>query len=61
MITIYTEFTVKVNDVIKGDTNKDILKVVLPGGVLDGVTAKTESTELTPNSKVLLLLGTRHR
>ena len=55
--TIYTEFTVKVNDVIKGDANKDILKVVLPGGVLDGITAKTESVEITLDSKVILLLG----
>ena len=54
---IYTEYTVKVNDVIKGNTQDDNIKVILAGGQLDGITSKTEAISMQYNDNVILLLG----
>ncbi len=54
---VYTEFAVKVDDVIKGNLNDKTLKVVMAGGVLDGITTKTEALELAAGNQVILLLG----
>ena len=54
---IYTEFTVKVDDVIKGDINSQTISFVMGGGALDGITSRTESLDLTVGEQVILLLG----
>ena len=56
---IYTEYAVKVIDVIKGDTglNGKTVKVVMAGGKLDGITATTEAVELTEGANTILLLA----
>ncbi len=54
---IYTEFTVKVDDVIKGDINSQTITFVVGGGDLDGIISRTESVDLTVGEQVILLLG----
>ncbi len=56
---IHTEYAVRVDDVIKGDNNllTKTISVELSGGSLDGITAKTESIELTTGETVIMLLG----
>ena len=50
MPKVYTEFSIKVEDVVKGSHHGKHLKVVMAGGVLDGITTKTETVELSEGS-----------
>lgn len=54
---IYTEFTLKVTDVIKGNVQGNNVKFVMSGGQLDGVTSFTEGSKLAKGDKVILLLA----
>ncbi len=54
---IYSEFTVKVNEVIKGKVNGKMIKVVMSGGQLDGITSITEGSKMEKDNKVILLLA----
>lgn len=54
---IYSEFTVKVDDVIKGEVNGNMIKVVMSGGQLDNVTSITEGTKMKKDNQVILLLA----
>lgn len=54
---IYTEYTVKVNDVIKGNTQDENIKVLTVGGQLDGVTSTTEAISMEYDDNIILLLG----
>lgn len=55
---IYTEYIVKVNDVIKGDVQAEqTVSVVMAGGYLDGVTTKTESPDIESGDDVIMILG----
>ena len=54
---IFTEFTIKVDDVLKGNLNDKTIKVVMEGGILDGIITKTDAINLIPGTKVIMLLG----
>ncbi len=54
---IVTEFTVKVDDVLKGDPGGETVKVVMDGGALDGITYKTDAVNLVPGTRVIMLLA----
>ncbi len=53
---IFTDYTVQVDEVIKGDYKK-IIKVTIGGGELDGVKTSTVAPELAKGDKVIMILG----
>jgi len=53
---IFTDFTVKVDEVIKGESKK-IVKVTMSGGEKDGVTTYTEGSKIKNGDKVIMILG----
>ena len=55
---IYTEYTVKVTDVVKGNVQvDDTISVLMSGGMLDGVTSKTTAMPIQLGDNVIMLLG----
>ena len=56
---IYTEYTIKVADVVKGDSslNGRTVRVVTVGGTLDGITAAVEAVGLTEGAGTIMLLA----
>ena len=53
---IFTDYTIKVSEVIKGDPKK-IVKVTLMGGNLDGVSTQTTAPEIVKGDRVIMILG----
>jgi len=54
---VFSEFIIQVDNVIKGDIKGKTVKVVMTGGVLDGITTSTTGTEIENGSHVIMLLG----
>ena len=55
---ILTEYTVKVNNVIKGNVlANQTIAVLMRGGTLDGITAHAESVDIGLGDSVIMLLG----
>ena len=59
MPRIFTEFTVRVDDVIKGDLGLSgkTVSVAMSGGSLDGITMETEAAKMTKGTQAILMLG----
>jgi hypothetical protein len=53
---IFTDYTVQVDDVIKG-AHKKVITVTIGGGELDGVKTATDSHELAKGDRVIMILG----
>ena len=53
---IFTDYTIKVDSVIKGENKKQI-KVTIVGGTLDGVKTKAGAPEVAKGDKVIMVLG----
>ena len=53
---IFTDYTVQVDDVIKG-AHKKVITVTIAGGELDGVKLATDSYELAKGDRVIMILG----
>ena len=46
-----------IRDSLKGNLIDKTIKVVMEGGILDGITTKTDAINLIPGTKVIMLLG----
>lgn len=53
---IFTDYTISVDNAIKG-TSKQTITVTLLGGFLDGITAKSPSPILAEGDRVIMVLG----
>ena len=53
---IFTDYTIKVDNVIKGGDKKQV-KVTVAGGTLDGVKTKAGAPEITAGDEVIMVLG----
>lgn len=55
---IFTEYAVRVDGAIKGGVGAgQTISVMLPGGALDGVTARSDAPILEAGDRVIMLLG----
>ncbi len=53
---IFTDYTIQVDDVIKGQ-DKRTVKVTMSGGSLDGIKSQTAAPELAEGDRVIMILG----
>ena len=56
MPRIFTDYTIKVDDVIKGEYQK-VINVTMNGGTKDGITSQNEGMELAKGDKIIMILG----